>query len=97
MTLSAQRPDGTWSGAPGDLPPSIEETATALEALARHGAPQDVLTRGATGLLALTENGTRFPAAPIGLYFARLWYHEQLYPVVTATAAFRELLRSPAH
>ncbi len=87
--IRAQRADGAWSGAPGELPPSIEETAVALEALALHGADAAMLHRGAEALLALTDNGTRFPAAPIGLYFAKLWYHEKLYPVITATAAFR--------
>jgi squalene-hopene/tetraprenyl-beta-curcumene cyclase len=94
--VRAQRGDGAWSGAPGALPPSIEETAVALEALALHGLDAGVLGRGAAALLALTEEGSRFPAAPIGLYFARLWYHEKLYPVIAATAAFRALADSPA-
>jgi squalene-hopene/tetraprenyl-beta-curcumene cyclase len=38
-------------------------------------------------LLRLTRNGTEFPAAPIGLYFARLWYYERLYPRIAAVAA----------
>ena len=84
--------DGAWSGAPGELPPSIEETAVALEALARHGADRAVLERGAAALLRLTKHGTEFPAAPIGLYFARLWYHEQLYPLIAATSALRYLM-----
>jgi squalene-hopene/tetraprenyl-beta-curcumene cyclase len=41
--------------------------------------------------VAATEQGTRFPAAPIGLYFARLWYHERLYPVVWALGALKAL------
>ena len=91
--IRAQRTDGAWSGAAGHLPPSIEETASALEALAlTTGCTRDVLQRGATALLALTKNGTEFPAAPIGLYFARLWYHERLYPLIAATAAFRVLV-----
>ena len=93
--VSAQRHDGAWSGAPGELPPSIEETAVALEALALHGCDAVILNRGAGALLALTENGTRFPAAPIGLYFAKLWYYEKLYPVIAATAAFRALTLPP--
>ena len=93
--VKAQRRDGAWSGAPGELPPSIEETAVALEALALHGCDASILNRGAAALLALTENGTRFPPAPIGLYFAKLWYHEKLYPVIAATAAFRALSSPP--
>jgi squalene-hopene/tetraprenyl-beta-curcumene cyclase len=92
--VRAQRRDGAWSGAPGELPPSIEETAIALEALARYGAGDATLQRGADALLALTEDGTRFPAAPIGLYFARLWYYERLYPLIAVTAALGALCAS---
>lgn len=95
--VRAQRPDGAWSGGPGDLPPSIEETGAALEALALHGCEDSVLTRGAEALLSLTSNGTRFPASPIGLYFAKLWYHEQLYPIIAATGAFRALKGREKH
>ena len=38
-------------------------------------------------LLNTTAQGTRFPPAPIGLYFARLWYHERLYPVIWTLGA----------
>jgi squalene-hopene/tetraprenyl-beta-curcumene cyclase len=89
--VRAQRADGSWSGAPGDLPPGIEETGAALEALTLHGADRIVLERGAEALLRLTQNGTHFPAAPIGLYFARLWYHEQLYPLIATVSALRVL------
>jgi squalene-hopene/tetraprenyl-beta-curcumene cyclase len=34
-----------------------------------------------------TRSGTHFPASSIGLYFARLWYHEQLYPVIWTLGA----------
>ncbi|MES2708131.1 MAG: prenyltransferase/squalene oxidase repeat-containing protein [Verrucomicrobiota bacterium] len=95
--LQTQRPDGSWGGGSGGGPSSIEETATALEALTLFAAARpdaalpSALERGAEALLRLTENGIRFDPAPIGLYFARLWYHEKLYPVIAATAAFRAL------
>ena len=38
--------------------------------------------RGAGWLIEATGNGTEFPAAPIGFYFAKLWYFERLYPLV---------------
>ena len=77
---------------------SIEETAVALEALAVFDgvqpAPelQKILTDGAAALLTLTENGGRFEPSPIGLYFARLWYYERLYPVIFTAAALRAVL-----
>jgi squalene-hopene/tetraprenyl-beta-curcumene cyclase len=45
--------------------------------------------RAAEWLIVATQNGTHFPTAPIGLYFARLWYHEKLYPVVWTLQALR--------
>ena len=95
--IGVQGPDGSWSGGPGGGPGSIEETGAALEALcayeARPGISVDghVLARGAEALLAQTGDGTIFPPAPIGLYFARLWYWEKLYPMISAVAAFRAL------
>ncbi len=31
---------------------------------------------------------------PIGFYFAKLWYHEQLYPLIFATAALGNYLHA---
>jgi len=91
--LSAQHGFGAWSGAPGQ-PPSIEETALALDALAGflassapwldpdrarvHGAVE----RGARWLVERVENGDWTEPSPIGFYFAKLWYYEQLYPLI---------------
>lgn len=97
---AARSPDGGWGGAPG-VPPSIEETAVALGALAtwrrrpRAGSidPADLtavdasIEAGVRWLIAATDGGRRAPATPIGLYFARLWYHEALYPRVFTLAA----------
>jgi squalene-hopene/tetraprenyl-beta-curcumene cyclase len=100
---AAQRPDGGWSGCVGaasaDLPPSIEETAQAVAALAAHAAADpagDVvpIRRGLAWLRAATEDGRRFPAAPIGLYFARLWYSEALYPLIFTVAAIQAAERA---
>jgi squalene-hopene/tetraprenyl-beta-curcumene cyclase len=98
---AAQRPDGGWSGAVGstsgtktDLPPSIEETAQAVAALAAHAAhDRDTdlvpIRRGLAWLRTATDDGRHFPAAPIGLYFARLWYSEALYPLIFTVAAIQ--------
>lgn len=91
--LKAQGVDGGWGGE-FQTPPSIEETAVATQAmagLARRGLPgaADACNRGVDWLLRHTGNGTAFAEAPIGLYFARLWYHERLYPVIWAHGAFR--------
>ena len=96
-----QQENGTWSGGPGGGAGSIEETAAAVEALvafAGSGLETSLaqslgrgIEAGGTALLRLTEGGKQFPAAPIGLYFARLWYYEKLYPLTASVAAFRRL------
>jgi len=95
--IAAQAADGGVGGGPGG-PPSIEETAVTVEALARVAAesPDADLRRrshaavgaGVAWLIDQTAGGRRFPAAPIGLYFAKLWYDEALYPVAFTVAAF---------
>ena len=87
---AAQKPDGSFGGDPAS-PASLEETAVALHALS-HDRSADALIRlqkAADWLLEATRHGTHFPSAPIGLYFARLWYHERLYPVIWTLQAFR--------
>ncbi len=100
--LAAQRQDGGFSGDVCDAPPSVEETAVATEALARlaDAMPAEPSARfgaaaraGADWLARRTDAGRSFPAAPIGLYFARLWYAEDLYPMLFTTAALTALAR----
>jgi squalene-hopene/tetraprenyl-beta-curcumene cyclase len=43
--------------------------------------------RGIERLAEMTAGGTQFSASPIGLYFASLWYSEQLYPLVFSVDA----------
>lgn len=93
--VAAQGDDGGWGSAPG-VPPSIEETAVAVAALAAlrrspRAAPTSDLDQavaaGVRWLVAATDGGRRVDAAPIGLYFAKLWYSERLYPWVFTLAA----------
>lgn len=86
---TAQNPDGGWGGAPG-TPSSMEETALALQALSitmQDAASVSSIQKGVGWLIAATDRGTRTAVAPIGLYFARLWYFEELYPLIYATGA----------
>lgn len=95
----AQKPDGSFGG-DGQTPASIEETAVALQALCVAGAPREAVTAATGWLLAATGGGTAFAPAPIGLYFARLWYHEQLYPVLwtlTSLQTARKMLACEKH
>jgi squalene-hopene/tetraprenyl-beta-curcumene cyclase len=94
--VQAQSANGGWGGRPG-LPESIEETALALDALAmapRTDPVRHALTTGVHWLAQATDNGTRFPATPIGFYFANLWYFEKLYPVIFSVSALTRLAAS---
>ncbi len=89
--LGSQGADGGFGAAAG-LPATVEETALAATALAGIVAHESkalsALRRAAAWLGTRTDEGRRFPAAPIGLYFARLWYSEALYPLLFSVAAF---------
>jgi squalene-hopene/tetraprenyl-beta-curcumene cyclase len=81
MFLSgAQQTDGGWG--------SIEETGLAVAALSRAAEHRCDAHRsirsGVDYLIETTNQGTAFSPAPIGLYFAKLWYTEDLYPVLFA-------------
>jgi squalene-hopene/tetraprenyl-beta-curcumene cyclase len=98
--VAAQNADGGWGGAAG-VESSIEETSFAVDALAA-AAECDVasvrllspvLDRGVAWLCAATDHGTITPPAPIGLYFAKLWYYETLYPLMFAAGALSRVMR----
>ena len=75
---SVQNQDGSWGGAK-DISGSIEETALAVTALVPNGF-QEECTSG-TNWLAEKTKSDGIVASPIGLYFASLWYDEELYPL----------------
>lgn len=94
--LTQQQASGAWGG---DLTATgtLEETAVTLYALCQASpyvtVPKESLKTSAEWLLATTKDGISFPSAPIGLYFARLWYHEKLYPVIWTAQALASVLR----
>lgn len=85
---TTQNTDGGWGGGPG-TPSSIEETALALQAISvsPDADSRQSIERGMAWLIESTSNGTHTQVAPIGLYFARLWYFEELYPLIFAAGA----------
>lgn len=90
---SQQNPDGGWGGESGTAS-TIEESSLALEALAGDDESADGVQRGLQWLVEAVEGGRHRKAAPIGLYFARLWYYERLYPLIFATSALGRHSRS---
>jgi len=99
--VAQQNADNGWSGAAGAAS-SMEETGVALQALVaawmrKAGDPlaQDglrgAIARGAEWLVTAIENeGWKVPA-PIGLYFAKLWYFERMYPLIFANGALARI------
>jgi len=90
--LEAQHADGGFGAGPGSAP-TVEETALAVRALAERaecGRPAVLVSAVQRGAAWLGEHlGGALPPepAPIGLYFARLWYSERLYPLIFACGA----------
>jgi prenyltransferase beta subunit len=82
-----QNDDGSW-GAQKGVKGSIEETSLAISALAAEN--KEACKRGIVWLSGfIAQNGLK--ASPIGLYFAALWYDEEMYPLVYALEALRKL------
>jgi squalene-hopene/tetraprenyl-beta-curcumene cyclase len=48
---------------------------------------QPAIECGVSWMVESTQNGTTFTPAPIGFYFAKLWYWEKLYPLIWTVAA----------
>jgi squalene-hopene/tetraprenyl-beta-curcumene cyclase len=87
--IRAQGDDGGWGGS-ARTDSSVEETALAVDALLGCGemaGSREALERGIRWLVERVEDGGFIKASPIGFYFAKLWYFEQLYPVIFATGA----------
>jgi len=92
---------------------SVEETAVAVEALAavlrarlesdeNGSSPRDcrceeAIIGGVRFLVDAVTLDQHHEPWPIGFYFAKLWYHEKLYPIVLTMAALGSTLRYWEH
>jgi len=103
--LEAQNHDGGW-GAGKSIISSVEETSLAVDALAcfmnqltTHSEfkyeslidtepIQLAILKGTAWLIKNTDNTA---PSPIGLYFSRLSYFEELYPVIFALSAMKKV------
>jgi squalene-hopene/tetraprenyl-beta-curcumene cyclase len=89
--ISAQNDDGGWGGAKG-LPSKVTLTARTLSALAHvPGIRFETLAGGVDYLYRRFKAGTLGTPEPIGLYFARLWYSEELYNLTFALHALKNI------
>jgi squalene-hopene/tetraprenyl-beta-curcumene cyclase len=104
---SAQAPVPNLKSESCNLKSSIEETAVAVEILlaAVLSSPQppspsptaQAVLRGLAWLIERVENNQHRQPAPIGFYFAKLWYYERLYPLTFTVAALGRASRQFAH
>jgi len=86
---SVQNDDGGWGGN-ATLESTMEETALATSSFLSY-KKADVAYKGTIWLANKIEKN-EFEAAPIGLYFASLWYYEKLYPLTFAAGVFNHPL-----
>jgi squalene-hopene/tetraprenyl-beta-curcumene cyclase len=87
--LESQNADGGWAGGS----PSVEESALTVEVLLDAGpAAEQAVSRGLNWLVEQVMAGKLDDPAPIGFYFAKLWYFEKLYPVIFTVAALGRAL-----
>jgi squalene-hopene/tetraprenyl-beta-curcumene cyclase len=93
--LANQNDDGGWGGGRG-TPSSVEETALAVEVLIDLAPPDDqpFVQRGLAWLVEAVESDRFRDPAPIGFYFAKLWYFEGLYPIIFTVAALGRACRT---
>jgi squalene-hopene/tetraprenyl-beta-curcumene cyclase len=69
---------------PGPLPEGEGIGQTAI---------RSAIAAGLSWLIARVEDGRYREPAPIGFYFAKLWYFERLYPLIFTVAALRQAVR----
>lgn len=98
-TATRATPDGATADTtdwaiPG--PSSVEETAIATEALLAGRSSSLVngaALKGIDWLLTAVEAKRHREPSPIGFYFAKLWYHEKLYPLTFTVSALGRAVR----
>ncbi len=90
--IAVQNEDNSWGGGK-NIPGTIEETSWAISALLT-ADNLNICLAGFEWLEATFKNKGLAPA-PVGLYFASLWYHEKLYPVTAYVEALARALELP--
>jgi len=91
---------GAEHGAAGEqeLAGSVEETALAIDALLPFCEGNEQVSssvkQGISWLIEAIESNRHLEPAPIGFYFAKIWYYERLYPQIFATRALARACRA---
>jgi squalene-hopene/tetraprenyl-beta-curcumene cyclase len=87
-----QNEDGGWGGIKG-TPSTVEETGLAVETLLDGNTDPNTVAGGLEWLTASVRSGKVNNTAPIGFYFAKLWYFEDLYPLIFAASAMNKAVQ----
>lgn len=100
--LESQNPDGGWGGQ-ANTPSKVTFTAKAVAALTgiALSGMSDIMSqntkvaiqKGIDYLYSRYESGNLYEREPIGLYFARLWYSEELYNLCFLLVALKKTKR----
>lgn len=92
--LAAQNEDGGWGGQRG-IPSKVTLTSRALAALASlqetDQKVEEAIGKGLDYLFVRHQKRNLYQREPIGLYFARLWYSEELYNATFLLNALRKI------
>ena len=89
--IDSQNDDGGWGGSKG-VCSKVTLTAKAIGALSYYRPKADeAIRRGVDYLYNRYEAGTLYEREPIGLYFSRLWYSEDLYNYIYLINALKQL------
>jgi len=75
----------------------VEGTALAVEGLLADNSESslEAARRGITWLVEAVGQRRHLNPTPIGYYFAKLWYYEQLYPLAFTVSALGQAVHSP--
>lgn len=91
--LHTQNEDGGWGGNKG-VKSKVTYTSRALAALAHFpNQYESAKQRGWDYLYQRFKAGTLYDREPIGLYFSRLWYSEELYNILFLLNALKGMIK----
>ena len=95
--INSQNEDGGWGGAKG-VTSKVTLTAKALSALSTSShTPPSVIDNGFNYLYLRFKQGNLNTPEPIGLYFARLWYSEEIYSLAFTLQALKNIKKQYTH
>jgi squalene-hopene/tetraprenyl-beta-curcumene cyclase len=91
--VSVQNDDNGWGGAKG-VTSKITLTAKAISALSAFSTQySETIEKGFEYIYNAYQSGKLEKREPIGLYFARLWYSEELYNITFVLKALNNLAK----